>query len=212
MTFPVEPRPNARAVVDDPARHAEPRFVVIARILRPQGRRGEVLAEILTDFPGRFAGLRRVFLSAAGAESGKEPPRAVELESAWLHKGKVVLKLGGADSITAADGLRGLSVLIPYSERVQLPLHSYYWPEIEGCRVLAGPPEARVEIGTVEAIEPTAGAPILHVRPKDERDDEVLIPFAQEICREIDPKAKLILIDPPDDLLDLNKPSRAGQG
>lgn len=208
MSFPVvEPR----STVMPDAGPGAPRFVVIARILRPRGRRGEVLAEILTDFPGRFEGLRRIFLSAAGTEAVEEPPRARSLESTWLHKDKVVLKLSGVDSITAAEDLRGLAVLIPYSERVPLPPHSYYWPDIIGCRVLAGSPEARVEIGKVEAIEPTAGAPILHVKRGDRRDEEVLIPFAQEICREVDPEAKLILIDPPEDLLDLNKPQRAGQ-
>ncbi|MGH9351036.1 MAG: ribosome maturation factor RimM [Terriglobia bacterium] len=186
------------------------RFITIARILRPQGRLGEVSAEIMTDFPDRFQKLSRVFLASEGAPNGAKAfegsPRQFTLERAWPHKDRMILKLGGIDSIAQAEGLRGLSVVIPFEERVPLPANTYYWPDLEGCRVLAGPAEARIEVGTVAAIEPTGGVSILHVSHKSPGHEEILIPFAQEICREIDPEAKLIVIDPPEDLLELNEP------
>lgn len=184
------------------------RYIAIARILRPQGRWGEVCAEIMTDFPARFQELRRIFLgrnAPDGVDGHQEQPSEATLERAWPHKGNIVLKLKGADSISQAEALRGLTVFVPFEERVPLPANTYYWPEIEGCRVLMGRPEARIEIGIVTEVEPTAGVPLLHVSRTLPNEGEILIPFAQEICREIDPEAKRIVIDPPEDLLELNE-------
>ena len=183
-----------------------PRFIAIARIVRPQGNRGEVSAEITTDFPGRFQRLERVFLGAGWTGAGRDQTcQEFTLERAWPHKGRIVLKLVGIDSISQANALRGREVLVPYEERVPLPKDTYYWLELERCRVVAGAAAKRVEIGTVVAVEPTNGVPLLHVARVKPGGGEVLIPLAQEICREIDPEAKLIVIDPPEDLLELNE-------
>jgi 16S rRNA processing protein RimM len=175
-------------------------FLTIARILRPQGRLGEVAAEILTDFPARFEKLQSAFLDAPG-----QAPRPVTVERVWPHKGRVILKFSGSDSIESAALLRGLHVLIPREQRTPLPLHHYYWWELCGCRVL-WERQGR-EIGTVTGVEPTGGVPLLHVAP-GEGKSEVLIPLAQEICTRIDPATKTIVIDPPEDLLDLNSEGR----
>ncbi len=169
----------------------------MARIVRPQGRRGEVTAEILTDFPERFRSLRGVFLERAGGT-----PEAVRVEDAWLHKGRVVLKFSGVDSISRAEALRGLHVLIQREERIPLGEAQYYVWELVGCRVILQRKSAPEEIGTVTDVEPTGGVDLLHVAtPRG----EVLIPLAQDICTRIDPEAKTILIDPPEDLLELNE-------
>ena len=84
-------------------------FLAIARILRPQGRKGEVAAEILTDFPGRFQQLQSVFLEVPG-----QAPKPVTVERGWPHKGRIILKFSGIDSIESASRLRGLQVLIPW--------------------------------------------------------------------------------------------------
>ncbi len=177
-------------------------FLAIARLIRSQGRRGELLAQVLTDFPQRFAALRRVYL--------QNPPRApepVEVEKVWPHKGRVVLKFAGIDSIERAERLRGRYVLIPRQERMPLPAHHYYLWELEGCRVIAEQQGAVREIGTVTAVESTGGVDLLHVAARDRKRGEVLIPLAQEICRQIDKAAKTIVIDPPEDLLELNEPA-----
>lgn len=176
-----------------------PQFLAIARINKPQGRQGEVSAEILTDFPHRFEGLARVYLSASGST-------AIDygLERAWLHKGRVILKLSGIDSMEQAERLRGLHVLIPSAEKTPLPENSYYWSELLGCRVVAGSAKEPREVGTVTAVEPTPGTALLHVSRNNAREGEILIPLAQDICKRIDPAKKMIFIDPPEDLLELN--------
>lgn len=98
------------------AENADRKYLAIARILRPQGRKGEVAAEILTDFPERFQALQTVYL-----ETGSAPPKPARLERSWPHKGQIVLKLEGVDSIDSATALRGSEVLIPWSDRTPLP-------------------------------------------------------------------------------------------
>lgn len=181
-----------------PAKKPEP-FVAIARIIKPQGRRGEVAAEILTDFPARFDNLRRAFLERAG-----QPPDSVLVESVWRHRGRVILKFAGVDSIEEASRLRKLHVLIPREESTPLPAHHYYVSELRGCRVVTERGGKSRLIGTVTEVERTTGVDILQVARPDGRRGQVLIPLAQAICTRIDPEAKMIVIDPPEDLLDLN--------
>ena len=194
---------------------ANKQFLAIARIVRPQGRRGEVAAELLTDFPLRFASLRAAFLEQPGGE-----PAPVNVEKAWLHKGRVILKFSGVDSIDEASRLRGRHVLVPRSERVLLAAHQYYVWELEGSRVVRDLDGVTIEVGTVTEVEATEGVPLLHVAPvarskaqpakggKREAgrlQREVLIPLAQAICKRIDTQARIIVVDPPDDLLELNQ-------
>src|SRR5690242_20046763 len=110
---------------------ADNEYLAIARILRPQGRKGEVAAEILTDFPERFRELRTALLEFPG-----EPPRPANVENSWLHKGQVILKFSGIDSIESASGLRDATVLIPWDQRSKLSPHQYYLCELQGCRVV----------------------------------------------------------------------------
>jgi 16S rRNA processing protein RimM len=178
------------------AKNETGRFLAIARILRPQGRKGEVAAEILTDFPERFQQLPAVFLEVPG-----QPPKAIDLERSWPHKGQIILKFSGIESIESASRLRGLQVLIPWEQRAPLSPHHYYLFELQGCRVI-WERQGR-EIGTVTEVEPTGGVDVLHVMRPDGKS-EVLIPLAQEICTRIDIATQTIAIDPPEDLLDLN--------
>jgi 16S rRNA processing protein RimM len=172
------------------------RFLAIARILRPQGRRGEVAAEILTDFPQRFQKLESVLLEVPG-----ESPKAVAVERGWPHKGRIILKFSGIDSIESASCLCGLRVFIPWEQRTPLPPHHYYLSELHGCRV-TWERQGR-EIGTVTEVESTGGVDVLHVKRPDGKS-EVLIPLAQAICTRIDLASKTIVIDPPEELLELN--------
>ena len=191
--------PALREARRDGAKLAEDvsdRFLAVARVVRPQGRRGEVLAEPLTDFPLRFQALRHVFLENQG-----ETPQPFQVENVWSHKGRVVIKFSGVDSITGASRLKGQHVLIPAEERMPLPPNRYYLWELQGCRVVTERHGKLVEVGTVTEIEPTGGVDVLHVATSQ---GEVLIPLAQAICTKIDTQAKTILIDPPEDLLDLN--------
>lgn len=191
---PQDPPARTRGVM---ANKGGREFVVLARIARPQGRRGEVVAELMTGSAERFAALRSVFVG--------DPPRPLELERAWAHKGRVVLKFAGVDSIDAAEGLRNLEVMVPAAERAPLEPGRYYVSDLVGCRVVMRRGETQREIGTVTDVELTGGADLLHVAPVEEGKNEILIPLAEEICTEIDPVAKTIVIQPPEDLLELNE-------
>ena len=172
-------------------------WLAVARIAKPQGRRGEVSAEILTDFPQRLFELERVFL-----ESPAGPPEPFQVEDVWPHKGRAVWKFAGVESIDQADQLRGRHVLIPQSERMPLAAHQYYVSDLQGCKVVVERDGARREVGTVIEVEAAGGSNLLHVTTDR---GEVLIPLAQEICTRIDTEAKVIVIDPPEDLLELNQ-------
>ncbi|MGA2341039.1 MAG: 16S rRNA processing protein RimM, partial [Terracidiphilus sp.] len=123
-------------------------WVGLARIRRPQGRKGEVFAEILTDFPDKFSERRQVWLLAAevpaaagaaaetGARAAAQAPRQVELKNHWLHKGGVVLHFAGVDSISAAELLAGLTVAIPREERVELGEDEVYVGDLIGCTLV----------------------------------------------------------------------------
>src|SRR6476469_8643944 len=117
-------------------------WVWLARVKRTQGRKGEVFAEILTDFPEKFAERQRLWLlrgakTAVGDVSitagGDENPREVELVHHWLHKGGVVLHFAGVDSISSAEELAGMIVAIPQEERAKLDADEVYIGDLIGC-------------------------------------------------------------------------------
>src|ERR1700756_1131158 len=103
----------------------------LARVKRTQGRKGEVFAEILTDFPEKFADRRRLWLLRTGAP--EKDPREAELLNHWLHKGGVVLHFKGIESISAAEELSGCVVAIPRTERAQLDEGDFYVGDLIGC-------------------------------------------------------------------------------
>jgi 16S rRNA processing protein RimM len=172
-------------------------FISIARIVRPQGRRGEVAAELHTDFPQRFAERRNLFLLMPDGSR-----RSAELEAHWLHKGRVILKFAGVDNIEAAQALAGSEVQIPREQRVQLEAGSAYISELVGCRVR----DARSgrELGEIAEVVFGAGeAPllVLHAGAK-----ELSVPFAQEFLQRMDLVGKRIEVSLPEGMTDLDAP------
>lgn len=171
-------------------------FVVIARIVRPQGRRGEVLADILTDFPEKFAERRRLWL----AKEDSAEARDYTLEDHWLHKGRVVLKLAGVDSINDAEVLAGSLVKIPIGERAALDPDALYVSDLVGSTVV----NSESEIGMIEEVQQSGGsAPMLIVRA-DKQEYE--IPFAQEYVVRFDAETKILEMKLPQGLLEVNAP------
>jgi len=168
-------------------------FVTVARIVSAQGRRGEVAAEILTDFPERFQAGGEFWLTAAGSL-----PRSFTLEQSWFHKGRVILKFRGVDTISDAELLTGSLVQVPRSERHALPSGTVYISDLVGCSVLDG---ARL-LGKVTGCEETGAVPLLRV---ESQEGEILIPFAQEICGAVDLERKEIRVRLPEGLAELNR-------
>jgi len=193
------------------------RWVLVARILRPRGNKGEVAAELLTDFPERLTKLREVFLGHV--ESG---PRAHAVKSCWLsqnHRGQAVFHFEGVQSISEAEKLRGLEVFLPFEQRVALPQGQYFISDLMGCSVFenpatpgplasspCSPAEAPALLGTVRDVQFTgegvSGTPLIVV---DTSQGELLIPLAEDICTGIDIVARRIDVTLPEGLRDLNE-------
>jgi 16S rRNA processing protein RimM len=186
--------------------------VWLARIKRTQGRKGEVFAEILTDFPEKFAERRKLWLlrdpdvlSKPGAD---ENPREVELVHQWLHKGGVVLHFAGVDSISAAEELAGRIVAIPQEERAKLDADEVYIGDLIGCVLVDVAGAEEVAVGEIEDVDRSAGpVAILVVRGKSA--DEILIPFAKVYLRRVDVEAKRVEMALPEGLVELNRPERS---
>ena len=197
-------------------------WVWLARIRRPQGRKGEVLAEILTDFPDKFAERRQVWLlpgasvsASVGAPgpshlgTGETKPiasqgRLVELSNHWLHKGGVVLHFAGVDSISAAEELKGMVVAVPQTERAPLAADETYIGDLIGCVLVDVAGAEAVTVGEIENVDRSGGAaPLLVVRGAR---GEVLIPFAKSYLRRIDLEGQRVEMALPEGLVDLNAP------
>jgi 16S rRNA processing protein RimM len=184
------------------------RWILVARILRPRGNKGEVLAELLTDFPERFSASKQIYLSNGGGE-----PQPAALQHFWIdrnHPGMGVFHLAGCSSISEAEKLRGLDVMLPFEERVALPVGQYFVTDLIGCAVFPVPLDATAEapqtLGTVSDVffpgENLAGTPILQVQtPKG----ELLVPLAEDICTRIDVAARRIEVRLPEGLGELNE-------
>jgi 16S rRNA processing protein RimM len=187
-------------------------WVLLARLIRPQGRKGEIIAEIFTDFPDRFKERPRVYL--AGPKS-QRPTREALIEKHWLHQGRVVLKFKGIDSISDAETLRGMEVVVPADERVPLAGDAVYIGDLIGCRVLDAA-NAELDVGEVVDVERGAApAPdLLVIRPprKTPQQEMLLIPFAKSYLVFVDVAAKRITMRLPAGLADLNTPSPDGEG
>lgn len=175
-----------------PPSSPEAEFITVARIVGTHGRRGEVKAEVLTDFPERFQAGARFRLVAANQRN------PVSVEESWLHKGRVILKFRGVETISDAEQLAGSLVQVPRSERHPLPAGVVYVSDLLGCSVLEG---ERV-LGKVEAWEETGAVPLLRVQSQQ---GEILIPFAQEICSSVDLERREIHVRLPEGLAELNR-------
>jgi 16S rRNA processing protein RimM len=183
-------------------------WVWLARLKRPQGRKGEVFADILTDFPEKFAERRRLWLLPEKAAAGRSASqREMELANHWLHKGGIVLHFAGIDSISAAETLAGLIVAVPRTERAALGEDEVYIGDLIGCTLLDVGPVTPKVIGEIEGVDRTAGpVALLVVRGAA---GEVLVPFAKSFLRKIDLEARRVEMALPEGLADLNAPEKA---
>ena len=166
-------------------------LVTIAKIVRPRGLRGEVVADLLTDFPERFGDLKDVI---GVREDGTRS--SLKIEDFWFQKERVVLRFAGVDSIELAEGLRNVAICIPESAAAELDEGEFFDWQLAGCEVTTIDGK---RLGTVREIMRTGGTEILVI---EDGDREILIPFAETICPEVDIENKRILVDPPEGLLE----------
>jgi 16S rRNA processing protein RimM len=196
-----------------------PAWIVLAHLLRPQGRKGELLAELFTDFPERFEEQRRVFLAAPGFDGDQAEARAIEVAAFWLpvgkNDGRVVLKFAGIDTISDAEAIAGLDAVIPRGERLALEDESVYISELIGCTVYDGPQEIGVVCDVQFAMTVDGGrrlddaAPLLAVASV--QGDEILIPFAKAFLVNVDTEAKRIEMTLPEGLVEVNRSASGEQ-
>ena len=170
-------------------------YLTIARITRPRGNKGEVAADDLVGKMRFFERGRKVRL-ALPARTRLE----LEIERAWEHKGRLILKFAGLGSIPDAERLRLAKVQVRRDSLEPLPNGEYYLDDLVGCGLVDD--ATRREVGSVaEVYEPPGGVLLLSV--VDEERREMLVPFASEICREVDIESKRILVRLPDGMEDL---------
>lgn len=173
-------------------------FITLARVLKVQGRRGEVLVEPLSDVPDRFrVGLKLLALGE------NEARRELQVEELWPHKNRLVLKFAGVDSISDAEALVGTELQVPRGQRAQLEPGWTYVSDLVGCIVF----DHDREVGLVEDVQFGAGeAPLLFVKAGGK---EHQIPYAEAYLQSVDLGQKEIRMLLPDGMLDLDAPLTA---
>ena len=172
-------------------------FITLARVVKTQGRHGEVAAELHSDVPGRFAEGMKLFALPKSEQSRRE----LEVEDLWPHKGLVVLKFCGVDSMNDAELLIGSELQVPKAERADLEPGWNYVSDLIGCKVLD---HAR-EIGRIEDVQFAAGeAPLLIVANSAGKKFDV--PFAEAYLEAVDMTQKQVRMNLPEGMLEINAP------
>ena len=166
-------------------------LVVIGRLARPHGLRGEMSVEVLSDFPERFVpGLAVVGVDAAGKR------RALVVSAVRPNGERLLMTFEGVSSRTDADALRSLDIAVPKGSEVERPAGFVYHFDLEGCRAVD---RSGRELGLVTGLEELGGRSLLSLRtPAGERE----VPFIEPIVVSVDLEKRLVVLDPPAGLLD----------
>jgi 16S rRNA processing protein RimM len=171
-------------------------FITLARVVKTQGRRGEVGAETHSAIPERFAAGMKLF-----ALSKEDARRELEVADLWPHKGLLVLKFVGVDSISDAEVLIGSELQVPLSDRAKLAQGWSYISDLIGCTVL----DHGREIGRIADVEFGAGeAPLLIVG--NEAGKRFDVPFAEAYLEGVDLAQRRVRMNLPEGLLEVNAP------
>jgi 16S rRNA processing protein RimM len=170
-------------------------FITLARVVKTQGRHGEVAVEVHSDVPDRLHAGLQVFALA------KDDSRwELQIEDAWPHKDWLVVKFAGVDSISEAEVLVGSELQVPLSDRTKLEPGAAYVSDLVGCALL----DRGREVGLVSDVRFGAGeAPLLVIGSGKQ---ELEIPYAQEFLVQVDLEHKRIEMNLPEGLLDVNAP------
>lgn len=144
----------------------------MARVIRPRGVHGELVCDIITDFPERFERTATLYLG--------DPPRARAVRSAQCVGSIVQIKLAGVDTRDQAETLRGAWLMVPEAEAEPLPPGEYYWHQLIGLDVIT---EEGRRLGCLTEILET-GSNDVYVVCDDSR--ELLIPATKDVIRGVD--------------------------
>jgi 16S rRNA processing protein RimM len=178
------------------AEQASGEFITLALVVKTQGRRGEVAAEVHSDVPDRF---REGMALWALGKTGER--REVRVEDLWPHKEFLVLKFEGIETISDAEWLVGAELQVPRSERAELEPGWTYLSDLIGCQVFDG----ERDIGPIQDVQFGSGeAPLLVVKGAAKMPYE--IPFAEAYLEKVDLERKQVRMRLPEGLLDVNAP------
>jgi 16S rRNA processing protein RimM len=184
-------------------------FITLARVVKTQGRHGEVAVEVHSDVPERFKeGMK--LLAAPGVRPGRtkaeeiDSRRELEVEGFWPLKNWLVLKFRGVDSMTDAEALMGTELQVPRAERAALETGWTYVSDLVGCKVF----DQEREIGRLEDVQFGAGeAPLLIVG--DASGKKYDVPFAEAYLDRVDVERHEIRMKLPEGMLAINAPMTA---
>lgn len=182
-----------------------PEFITLARVVKTQGRHGEVAAEIHSDIPDRFAaGMKLLALGKSVLGENEDARRELEVEDIWPHKGLLVLKFRGVDSMSDAELLIGAELQLPRSERAELEQGATYISDLIGSTVF----DRGRELGRIEDVQFGAGeAPLLMVA--GEAGKKFDVPFAEAYLERVDIAQREVRMSLPEGMLEINAPMTA---
>lgn len=166
--------------------------LLVGRVARAHGNRGQVIVNLETDFPQERFRVGEVLLVGPSSE-----PRAIT--EVRFHQGRPVIALEGIGTMDDAEALSGADLKVPASAVEPLPGGMFYRHDLVGCVVRDA--EGRF-IGEVSAVEGDLERSRLVLAGG--AGGEVLIPLVDTICVRVDPAARLIVVNPPEGLLELN--------
>lgn len=170
-------------------------FITLARVIKTQGRHGEVAAELHSDVPDRFTVGMKLFALAKDNAT-----REIEIEDLWPHKGLLVMKFEGIDSINDAEALIGSELQVPRNDRAVLEPGWTFVSDLVGCTLF----DQGREIGAIAEVQFGAGeAPLLIVAAKGKQYD---IPFAEAYLEAVDLAQKQVRMRLPEGMLEINAP------
>lgn len=182
-----------------PGAKGEGDFITLARVVKTQGRRGEVAVEVHSDVQDRFSeGMKLLALAKTG-----DARRELEVEGFWPHKDLLVLKFRGVETISQAEDLIGAELQVPRKERAELGQGWNYVSDLVGCTVF----DHGREIGPIEDVQFGAGeAPLLIVSGSGKKFD---IPFAEAYLERVDLALRQVRMNLPEGMLEINAPMTA---
>ena len=172
-------------------------MVLVGRIARAHGNRGQVIVDPATDFPEERFKAGSVLHIRRG-----DATESMTVEQVRFHRGRPIVGLAGIDTMNAAEALAGTELPIGVDALQPLPARSYYHHDLVGCTIVTPDGET---IGRVRSVDGEGAGSRLVV---EHTNGEVLIPLVEGICVTVDVAGRQIVVAPPEGLLELNVTKR----
>ena len=167
-------------------------YLIVGRVTKPSGTRGEVKVLPITDDPGRFRKLSAVYVQDGDIY------RKIPVERSSVNGDRVVVKLKGCDSVEDARNFREMLLYVTRKRAAKIAKGSYYHYDIQGCRVETLEGEV---IGEVYDIQNAGSCDVYCVRSRQSNGREYLIPAVKDVVKQIDIGKKRIVIEALEGLL-----------